>query len=254
MTWGRLVTCGRLAPPTAGTRDEPPMTSTTVRPVHLGPGGVHVHKTPSGVRYVQATQPLGDYPIRLTDRLEHWAIHAPERTLYAKRTGSGEWRRITYPKQGNSHATSARPSIAALPPSPHRHSLRQRSRTRSPQPRAMYAGVPFAPISTGYSLVSSDFKLRHILDSVKPGLVFASSGLKFQRASTLRYPQMWNWSSPKTHCPALHFSAILLPLPRQAHPQIRTATLSSSSSPPPAPPACPRESSIRRECGAATRP
>ncbi len=47
----------------------------------------------------------------------------------------------------------------------------------------MYAGVPFAPISTGYSLLSADFaKLRYILDLVTPGLVFASSGLKFQRA------------------------------------------------------------------------
>src|ERR1700689_3743130 len=67
-----------------------------VRPVHLGPGGVRVEKTSAGVRYVQATQPLGEYPVKLTDRLDYWAIHAPDRTLYAKRTSSGEWRRISY--------------------------------------------------------------------------------------------------------------------------------------------------------------
>ena len=73
------------------------MTATPVRPVRLGPGGVGVETTSAGVRYVQATQPLGDYPVRLTDRLEYWAVHAPERTLYAKRClSSGKWRRISY--------------------------------------------------------------------------------------------------------------------------------------------------------------
>ena len=54
---------------------------------------------------------------------------------------------------------------------------------------AMYAGVPFAPISTGYSLLSHDFaKLKYILDLVTPGLVFASSGSKFQRALDATLP------------------------------------------------------------------
>ena len=39
----------------------------------------------------------------------------------------------------------------------------------------MWAGVPYAPISTAYSLLSQDFgKLRHILGTLTPGLVFAS--------------------------------------------------------------------------------
>src|SRR5438128_1901131 len=48
---------------------------------------------------------------------------------------------------------------------------------------AMYSAVPYAPISTAYSLVSSDFgKLRHIMDLLTPGLVFASSGKPYERA------------------------------------------------------------------------
>jgi len=40
---------------------------------------------------------------------------------------------------------------------------------------AMLAGVPFAPVSPAYSLVSQDYgKLRHILAMLTPGLVFAS--------------------------------------------------------------------------------
>lgn len=48
---------------------------------------------------------------------------------------------------------------------------------------AMYAGIPYAPISPAYSLISSDFcRLRHILDLLSPALVFASDGALFERA------------------------------------------------------------------------
>ena len=48
---------------------------------------------------------------------------------------------------------------------------------------AMYAGIPFAPISPAYSLVSSDFgKLRLIFDILTPGLVFVSAGAPFRKA------------------------------------------------------------------------
>ena len=48
---------------------------------------------------------------------------------------------------------------------------------------AMYVGIPYAPISPPYSLISSDFgKLKHILDLLTPGLVFAADGEAFARA------------------------------------------------------------------------
>ena len=40
----------------------------------------------------------------------------------------------------------------------------------------MWVGVPFVPVSPAYSLVSKDYaKLRHIVDTVTPGMVFAAS-------------------------------------------------------------------------------
>ena len=40
---------------------------------------------------------------------------------------------------------------------------------------AMWAGVPYAPVSPAYSLLSQDHgKLRHVLNSITPGLLFAS--------------------------------------------------------------------------------
>ena len=48
---------------------------------------------------------------------------------------------------------------------------------------AAYVGIPYSPISPAYSLMSSDFgKLRHIIDLLTPGLVFAADGTPFARA------------------------------------------------------------------------
>jgi feruloyl-CoA synthase len=163
----------------------------SVRQVRLGPSGVRVDKTPAGVRYVKTIDPLGDYPVKLTERLEYWAANAPDRTLYAKRTNSGEWRRITYTEARAmarnigqalvNRGLSPDRGIAILSGNDLEHALLSLG--------AMYAGVPFAPISTGYSLLSSDFaKLRYILNLVTPSLVFAASGNKFQRALEATLP------------------------------------------------------------------
>ncbi len=67
------------------------------RAVNVG-GCVEAHITEheGGVRVLRSTEPLGAYPIRLTDRLEYWAREAPERTLVAKRDRAGRWRHISF--------------------------------------------------------------------------------------------------------------------------------------------------------------
>ena len=48
---------------------------------------------------------------------------------------------------------------------------------------AMYVGVPYAPISPAYSLISQDFgKLRSIIELLTPGLVFTADGEPYRRA------------------------------------------------------------------------
>ena len=62
---------------------------------------------------------------------------------------------------------------------------------------AMWAGVPHAPISTAYSLVSQDYgKLRHILANLTPGLVFASTALAAVRSAGVADRQMVFESAP----------------------------------------------------------
>jgi len=54
----------------------------------------------------------------------------------------------------------------------------------------MWAGVPYAPISTAYSLISQDFgRLKHIFDIIAPGLVFASDGDSYGRALSAVVPE-----------------------------------------------------------------
>ena len=55
---------------------------------------------------------------------------------------------------------------------------------------AMYVGIPYAPISPAYSLMSTDFgKLRMMMDLLTPGLVFANDGGAFARAVVTAVPE-----------------------------------------------------------------
>ena len=47
----------------------------------------------------------------------------------------------------------------------------------------IYAGVPYCPVSPAYATVSQDYdKLRHVIDTLTPGLVFAADGARYGKA------------------------------------------------------------------------
>ena len=66
------------------------------RDVKLGSREVVVERGAGGVVYVRLAQALGEYPARMTDKLDYWAEHTPDRTYIAKRDAGGEWKRISY--------------------------------------------------------------------------------------------------------------------------------------------------------------
>jgi len=134
---------------------------------------------PDGATVVRSTEALAAYPARLTDRLLHWAALTPERSLAAKRVDGGAWHHLSYGAAlANARAIaqaliaqglSAERPIAILSDNDLEHLQLMLG--------AMLAGVPYASISPAYSLLSQDFgKLRHILNMLTPGLVFASDG------------------------------------------------------------------------------
>ncbi len=159
--------------------------SRPVREIRLGPSDVVIERTRHGVIYARSPHALGPYPEKLTDRLDEWAVRTPEATFLAQRTPEGDWRRLTYAEAHNQgrrigqallqRGLSVERPIAILSGNDLEHALLGLG--------AMYAGLPYAPISPAYSLVSSDFaKLRHIFQLLTPGLVFAARGTAFARA------------------------------------------------------------------------
>jgi feruloyl-CoA synthase len=158
------------------------------RPVEVG-GCVEASITDhqGGVQVLRSTEPLGAYPVRLTDRLEHWAREAPERTLIAKRDRAGRWRHISFRRMlqrarsvGQAlieRGLSAERPVAILSENDLEHLTLALG--------AMWAGVPYTPVSPAYSLLSKDYaKLRHVLATTTPGLVFASNASAYAQAIT----------------------------------------------------------------------
>jgi feruloyl-CoA synthase len=159
--------------------------SAPLRDVRFGPRDVTMTREASGVMYVRPVHPLGKYPAKLTEKLDYWAEKAPDRIFIGQRNTSGEWRTLTYAQFRasarnvaqallNRNLSSERP-IAILSGNDLEHAVLGFG--------AYYAGIPYAPISTAYSLVSSDFgKLRHIFDLLTPGLVFVNGAEPFKKA------------------------------------------------------------------------
>jgi feruloyl-CoA synthase len=155
-----------------------------VRPVRLCAPEVLVDRRADGTIYLKSGRTLPPYPDKLTDRLMHWAIAAPDRVFMADRGADGSWRKITYAQTlakvrriGAALLTrnlSAERPIVILSGNDLEHALLGLA--------ANYVGIPYAPISPAYSLISSDFgKLRHIVNLLTPGLVFAGNA-QYQRA------------------------------------------------------------------------
>ncbi|MDP3821250.1 MAG: feruloyl-CoA synthase [Burkholderiales bacterium] len=144
-----------------------------------------------GSTLVTSTEALQPYPKRLTDRLLHWAAVEPDHTLAAKRHQGGDWRRISYAQALHSARCIAQ-ALIDMKLSVDRpvailsdNDLEQLLLGLG----AMLAGVPFAPISAAYSLMSQDYgKLKHILGVLTPGLVFASSASAYGKAIAATVP------------------------------------------------------------------
>jgi feruloyl-CoA synthase len=159
--------------------------TTTQRDVRFGPREVTMSRDEHGAIYVRPVHPLGKYPARLTDKLDYWAQNTPDRVFMGQRDNSGNWHTLTYAQFRSAarnvaqsllhrNLSSERP-IAILSGNDLEHAVLGFA--------AYYAGIPYAPISTAYSLVSSDFgKLRYIFDLLTPGLIFVNEAAPFHKA------------------------------------------------------------------------
>lgn len=155
-----------------------------VRPVRVASLRATFDRRPNGVIDVRSTKPLGEYPALVTDRLEYWAAHSPDRVFLAQRGSNAEWQTTTYAQalsrvrrlaQGLlAHGLSSERPLIILSGNSVEHGLLALA--------AMYVGVPYAPIAPAYSLAVKEFvALSYVWQNLGPAMVFVDDGAKFER-------------------------------------------------------------------------
>jgi feruloyl-CoA synthase len=161
-----------------------------IRQVRLGQFSAAAQARADGTTLVRSTLPLGPYPRSIVDALEAWASKTPDTILIADRDGD-RWRRLSYRQvltqiQPLAQALldaglSAERPLMIISGNEIEHLLLGLA--------AIWVGIPYAPVSPAYSLISADFsKLKHIAGLLTPGLVYASDGQKFAHALAAAVP------------------------------------------------------------------
>jgi feruloyl-CoA synthase len=193
-----------------------------IRPVNITPIETTVRHGAGGVLYLSSPQMLGSYPVRITDRLEHWAGEAPSRVFLAQRDSTGAWRKLTYAETLDAvcrvsqalleRRLSRERPILILSGNGIDHAILALA--------AMHVGVPYAPIAPAYSLQARDYgTLRQLFGRLQPGLVFAAEGAAFERALSQVLPSgvelVVSTSSPET-IPSTSFEQLLARRPTGA--------------------------------------
>jgi feruloyl-CoA synthase len=155
------------------------------RNLRFAPPKVEIEKRADGSMLLRSPQKLGPYARCVTEWLVQWSDRAPDRVFLAERSPSGSWRKLTYRETYGAvrrigqalldRNLSAERPVAILSDNGVDHALLALG--------AMHVGVPVAPVSPAYSLMSKDFgKLKTIFGLVQPGLVYAADPQKFAPA------------------------------------------------------------------------
>ena len=145
---------------------------------------VAVSKRADGTQIASSPDPLGRYSRCVGEWLAHWAAQAPDRVFLAEREAT-DWRRLSYGEaQAQVLALATwmigrglgkdRP-LVLLSDNSIEHALLSLA--------AMQVGVPVAPVSPAYALMSQDHaKLKSIVASIDPGAIYAAPAARYAPA------------------------------------------------------------------------
>ncbi len=136
---------------------------------------------PDGEILLESGHALPAYPRCTGEWLHHWAHVTPERTFVGERDGN-MWRKVSYAQTLQAvrnigaallaRGLSAQRPVVVLSDNSVDHLLLSYA--------CQYVGVPIAPISPAYSLMSRDHaKLKSIFSLLGPGLVYVSDDARF---------------------------------------------------------------------------
>ncbi|MBS0612044.1 MAG: feruloyl-CoA synthase [Proteobacteria bacterium] len=141
-------------------------------------------RRPDGTVLLRSPVELAPYPPSLSHYLAQWAQAAPARLFLAERNSSGAWAGVTY-EQAWSAVLDISAWFANQVPAGRTvmmlsdNSVQQGLLTLA----AMHVGLPVAPISPAYSLVSKSFgKLKAAIQLLEPAVIFVSSYERYQHA------------------------------------------------------------------------
>ncbi len=161
------------------------------KPLAMRGPEVTVDRRADGSIVITSNHPPGDGPRTISHLLAQKAAEHPDRPYLKQREpGHGPWRQMTYGQAQRAvegvaqwlldQGLTADDSVMILSGNSIEHALMTLG--------SYGAGVPAAPVSPAYSLMSADHgKLKHCFDKVAPRVVFAQSGVLFDKAiATLR--------------------------------------------------------------------
>lgn len=147
---------------------------------------VNIEKAADGTYYVRSNHPPAEGPRSIAHLLAERAAAHPDRPYILQRApGHGPWGGVTYGEAKRAadgiaqwlldHGLTGGDSVMVLSANSVEHALMMLG--------CYTAGVPIAPISPAYSLISTDHaKLKHCFGTVKPRVVFAQDSEMFARA------------------------------------------------------------------------
>ncbi|CAM5284089.1 feruloyl-CoA synthase [Eoetvoesiella caeni] len=155
------------------------------RPIALGPYEGMLERRPDGTMILRSTDKLAPSPARYTEPLVRWAAKKPQAPMIAQRGENGAWKYLSYGAAleqiqhlGQAlldRGLSAERPLMVLSENSIEHALMALA--------AMHVGIPYAPISPAYSLLSqSAERVRHAVELLTPGAVFAFDAARFSNA------------------------------------------------------------------------
>jgi feruloyl-CoA synthase len=153
--------------------------------IDFAPAAVNVDSTPEGGYLLSSPMPLEPYEKNVGVMLRRWARETPDNVFLGERRPDGEWRLLTYGEAGRladavaqaliDRGMGPQRPIMILSGNSINHALLMLG--------GFIAGVPVAPVSVAYSLLSQDLaKVKFIFDEVRPAMIYAENGNMFGRA------------------------------------------------------------------------
>ncbi len=155
------------------------------RSLLFAPPSVTLDRRDDGSIILRSPHALQPHARCVGEYLQQWAQATPQQKFLQERNTTGQWQGVTYGvayEQIKKIAAwllkqnlSAERPLAILSDNSVEHGLLMLA--------AMHIGIPVAPISQAYSLMSKDFaKLKNIFSLIQPGVVYVSDYKRFAPA------------------------------------------------------------------------